>query len=93
MWHAPGFFGSSAVPVFTPNFVYLILPKNIFTYSIDNGCIQQAMVQCDLTTGGYFDNIRKPNFSNFELEKTHASLPASKPCPHACWGGRMVRRE
>ena len=34
------------------------------TSSIDNGCIQQAMVQCDLTTGVYFffDNIRKPFF-------------------------------
>ena len=42
-------------------------------YSIDKGCIQQAMVQYDLTAGVYFYfyNIRKPKFSNFELGKVY----------------------
>ena len=45
----------------------------ISTYSIDTGCIQQAMVQYDLTTAVYFNfyNICKPIFSNFELGKIY----------------------
>ena len=29
------------------------------------------MVQCDLTTGVYFDSLRKPKVSIFELEKIY----------------------
>ena len=72
-----------AAPVLTPPnwpgipdfayFFYFFFFFCISTYSIDNGCIQQAMVQCDLTTGVHFNfySICKPKFSNFELERIY----------------------
>ena len=66
LWYALVFLCCTSFYVKLTGYTCFCLKKLFFvcfgtsTYSIENGYIQQAMVQCDLTTEVYFDNIRKP---------------------------------